>query len=381
MINNNLHPLVSTEEKDNYYFNLIKNNEYPKVENIQNIPTRIKANKQSITSKTRAALKKLSAQDEPVCTPKKAITIPYMRRVKLYSEFTLKDYQNFENDKVLSTYGSSFFSFIKSIEMNQITPSLLERHSITPELRTKMIDWILEVYLAFNYSDSCFFLTIHILDMYIAKIDRELNDNDIHLTGIVSMFIASKFEESKSLRLDFLYEKIGYRNFSKEEIIQKEIEIVKVVGLENLICTSAGEFINSFCYDFLHNNKDFINKYDVKSLFKIMEMNALYFAKLITHFHKLNKFCASIKAVVCLIIAFDQIKNENVKLGENELFYIREWLKYIISECKLENSIQEIYNDATDAMEVYNSLDFIGFNLNIQYNQMKDELVASERHN
>ncbi len=381
MINNNSQSHITTEERDNYYFNLIKNNEYPKIENIQNIPTRIKANKQSITSKTRAALKKNSLHGELISTPKKTITIPYTKRLKLYSEFTLKDYQSFENDKILSTYGSSCFNFIKSIEMNQITPNLLDRHSITPELRTKMIDWILEVYLAFNYSDQCFFLTVHILDMYIAKSDRLLTDNDIHLIGIVAMYIASKFEESKSLRLDFLYEKIGYRNFSKEEILHMEIEIVKVIGLENLISTSAGEFINSLCFDFIYNNKEFVNKYNLKSLMKILEMNAIYFAKLITHFHKINKFCASIKAVVCLVIAFDQIKNENVKLGESEIFYIREWLKYIIGECKLENFIQELYNEATDAMEVYNSLDFIGFNLNIQYNQMKDELVANERFN
>lgn len=45
----------------------------------------------------------------------------------------------------------------------------LQNHKVSPKLRSKMVDWLIEVYRSFNFSDSTFFLTLNIMDRYFQK--------------------------------------------------------------------------------------------------------------------------------------------------------------------------------------------------------------------
>jgi hypothetical protein len=66
--------------------------------------------------------------------------------------------------------------------------------------------------------------------------------NELHIVGITSMFISSKYEEIYPMRLKIVYEKIAHKKLSVEEIKKKEIEI-----LETLNYTIS----NSTVFDFL----------------------------------------------------------------------------------------------------------------------------------
>ena len=46
----------------------------------------------------------------------------------------------------------------------QSSTSILSRHKITPKLRSKMIDWLLQVTIAYKLKDETFFLAIHLMD-------------------------------------------------------------------------------------------------------------------------------------------------------------------------------------------------------------------------
>ena len=368
---------VCIYNKEETISNKILNLQNSKEKKIEIQSSKLKTFKIAVPSKVSkyTSLEKLKqitkvSDNEPIID----IIIPYKKRHKSISLTRVEDYEQKENEHILSFFGCSLFQFIKNIEMNQITPDLLARHRITPELRTKMIDWMIEVFSVFNFSESCFFLSVNIFDMFIANTSKILLDDDIHLLGMTCMFIASKFEESRGLRLDFVYEKIGYRTFDKTIILHKEIEIVKTIGFENLICTSAGEFISSFCFDFIQNNKVFVDKYSIKPLIKKLELNSLYYAKMLTHFDIFNNYSSSLRALACLIVSFDQIRHEKLVLTPEEESYIREWLKYILHESKFDDQIKLIYSQINDAMDLYNSLDFIGFHLNQSYNKQKDLL-------
>ena len=109
---------------------------------------------------------------------------------------------------------------------------------------------MIEVFSVFDYSDTTLFTAVNTMDQFINKTADILEDKDIHLIGMISMFIASKFEETYPLRLDFLEEKVGHNTFSKKEILSKEREMVNTIGANSLIGTSALECITSFFYDF-----------------------------------------------------------------------------------------------------------------------------------
>ena len=45
----------------------------------------------------------------------------------------------------------------------------LARHKITPNLRAKMIDWMVEVMCSYKCSDQAFFLAVNYMDTFFEK--------------------------------------------------------------------------------------------------------------------------------------------------------------------------------------------------------------------
>lgn len=85
---------------------------------------------------------------------------------------------------------------------------LLSGHEITGVYRAKMVDWMVEVMTAFKCADSTFFLAISIMDRYFAALSREgtqLKLQELHVTGITCMFLASKYEDIYPLLLRTVY--------------------------------------------------------------------------------------------------------------------------------------------------------------------------------
>ena len=121
-----------------------------------------------------------------------------------------------ESSKMLIEYGESLFNFdklqSKAYSVNLRT-DILSRHQLTSTMRSKMADWIYEVISQYHCSQETYFLAIHIMDLYIDKCQEVLTDSDIHLLGMVSMFIASKFEDIRPIYLEELVNEIGYGQY------------------------------------------------------------------------------------------------------------------------------------------------------------------------
>lgn len=66
---------------------------------------------------------------------------------------------------------------------------------IDGEMRARMVDWMIEVLTNFKCDDQTFFLACTILDRYFKNTTESLCINDLHVMGVTSMFIASKFED------------------------------------------------------------------------------------------------------------------------------------------------------------------------------------------
>lgn len=77
-----------------------------------------------------------------------------------------------------------------------------------------MVDWMAEVLYTFKTSDQTFFLAINIMDRYFKQIEDGLTSADLHLVGVVSMFIASKYEDVIPLLMRTIINKIGHGKFS-----------------------------------------------------------------------------------------------------------------------------------------------------------------------
>ena len=58
-----------------------------------------------------------------------------------------------------------------------------------------MIDWMIEVLMNFKCADQTFFLAVSLMDRFL-KLNANVQEiADLHIMGVTSMFIASKFED------------------------------------------------------------------------------------------------------------------------------------------------------------------------------------------
>jgi hypothetical protein len=91
--------------------------------------------------------------------------------------------------------------------------------------RENIIDWLIVVNEKLKNHDSTFILAIDIVE---TMMDFEEYDTDgLHLLCLASFFLASKHEEVIPISLDLLTSKVGHDKFSRENIKDTELYILK----------------------------------------------------------------------------------------------------------------------------------------------------------
>jgi hypothetical protein len=124
-------------------------------------------------------------------------------------------YLDRENSLLLKQYGADVYEYSKEIEIDNIAENFILRHKIVPEIRTKMVDWMIEVLSVYKSEIETFYLSVFIMDKFISLSPTILKTDDIHLIGITSMFIASKFEDIMPIRMNSIVHKIGHSQFTE----------------------------------------------------------------------------------------------------------------------------------------------------------------------
>ena len=64
-----------------------------------------------------------------------------------------------------------------------------------------MVDWMVEVLTNFRCDEQTFFLSISLMDRYFKWCAKAKKLDDLHLIGVTSMFIASKYEDIYPLKM------------------------------------------------------------------------------------------------------------------------------------------------------------------------------------
>lgn len=70
------------------------------------------------------------------------------------------------------------------------------------------------------------------MDTYFAKCQKKLMISDLHLVGVASMFMATKYEDIYPLKLNALYEKICRKKFTKNQILSMEQDIINCMDFQ-----------------------------------------------------------------------------------------------------------------------------------------------------
>jgi len=125
-----------------------------------------------------------------------------------------------------TSYVQDMYEHFRSKEMStSVRPLYMEdQQYINERMRSILVDWLVEVHLKFKLVPETLYLTVNLIDRYLAK--TEVSRPKLQLVGVTALLIASKYEEIYPPELrDLVY--ICDRAYSKLEILDMEEIILK----------------------------------------------------------------------------------------------------------------------------------------------------------
>ena len=93
------------------------------------------------------------------------------------------------------------------------------QQDINEKMRAILIDWLVEVHLKFKLLPETLFLTVNLIDRFLAK--KPVTRKNLQLVGVSAMLIASKYEEIWAPEVkDFVY--ISDKAYTRDQILAME---------------------------------------------------------------------------------------------------------------------------------------------------------------
>jgi hypothetical protein len=292
----------------------VKNHNKNAEDNTKNNPEKIQQNNTLISSKTDVMNNKSY----------------YLSREKAYK---------------LEKYGKEMLEWNRE-NMSYFPPIsvILGKHSLTPEARKLMVDWMLEVFTVYECEPRTFELAVNIMDCYIYKTERKLEDDNIYLIGLASIYIASKMEEKVPMRLYHVVNYIGKNEFANKEIIEMEKEILMTIDF-NFLSADTYDYLMTFFWDLKVKHEAKLIKYKLLDTVD-RYMNLCVFLSELTHYdYDIITFDANYIAIVILTLGYDFLKHNGIIVKKKIKRYFRDWIYYLIYVLKLRaKEVSKVYN-------------------------------------
>lgn len=128
-------------------------------------------------------LNKIPIESDPITNPPKPLLKDCLEPLDLKKQYSQQT-------------GEHYSSLILRHLCDTSSPSkdFLLTHDITPQLRSKMIDWMIEVLSSYKMNEDSFFRSVKIMDRFLHKSEKKQEVKDLHLIGVSSMWTACKYE-------------------------------------------------------------------------------------------------------------------------------------------------------------------------------------------
>lgn len=279
-------------------------------------------------------------------------------------------YINQISQELISKYGNYFLKSFDKKNLDVPPPDFMSKHEINPLIRTKMVNWMLEVLNSFNSNEETIFCAVKLMDKYIWKTQDKLKSEDIHLIGLVCMYLASKTYDIVPIQMKSLIHTVGHDTFDKSIIKYMEKKIIKTINFD-VFCPTTYEFIQFLLYDFYMNNQKSIVGLKLKKLLNILENCSIFLAKMCNHFDKYSTISPIYLSVACVIIAYDMMKDNCKSLTEEKQKFFKDWLQFLYSNiAKTEEIKTEIENIYKALENTYNEFGKMNLPNLVKYHEL-----------
>ena len=186
--------------------------------------------------------------------------------------------------------------------------------------RAFLIEWIIDVHRKFRLNSETLYVTVLLIDRFLSL--RQIKKSQLHILGVTSLLIATKYEEIYPPELKDLLN-VSENKFSREEVLVME---------KQMLITLQFDVTSPSAYRFLER---FYNLNTMASQSKIFFF-AQYLQEITLLDASLLQYSPSEIAAACLILSAKHIKKVNVWSKEMETAsgYSETHLGPIIKEVK-----------------------------------------------
>jgi cyclin A len=98
-----------------------------------------------------------------------------------------------------------------------------------------LVEWIIDVHRKFRLLPETLYVTVSIIDRFLSK--QSLKKAQLHMLGVASLLIATKYEEIYPPDLKDL-RSISENKFTKEDVLQMEFQILTTLQFDFLVPSS-----------------------------------------------------------------------------------------------------------------------------------------------
>ncbi|XP_009588440.1 G2/mitotic-specific cyclin S13-7-like [Nicotiana tomentosiformis] len=180
----------------------------------------VKENKQKKKAGDDSSLKKATLTSTLTARSKAACGLSHKPKVQIVDI----DAVDVNNELAVVEYVEDIYNFYKIAENeSRIHDYMDSQPEITERMRAILIDWLIEVHHKFELSQETLYLTINIVDRYLAV--TTTSRRELQLVGMSAMLIASKYEEIWAPEVnDFVC--ISDKAYSHEQVLGMEKRIL-----------------------------------------------------------------------------------------------------------------------------------------------------------
>nr|CAI5852421.1 unnamed protein product [Callosobruchus analis] len=142
-------------------------------------------------------------------------------------------------------YREIIYTYLREHELKHRAKSgyMKKQPDVTSDMRTILIDWLVEVAEEYRLSTESLYLAVNFIDRFLSYMS--VVRTKLQLVGTAAMFLASKYEEiyPPAIR-EFVY--ITDDTYTKRQVIRMEQLILKVLGFDLSVPTPLS-FITAIC--------------------------------------------------------------------------------------------------------------------------------------
>ena len=188
--------------------------------------------------------------------------------------------------------------------------SPLAGHNISPDYRTKMMDWMVEVCTSFKCQKRTYFLSSKFFDQYLTGMQSKLtlSNQEVHTIGVVCMYLASKYEDLLPLHSKIVSQKIAHKAIPAITILKKEEEFLRLFEFQVEFATHYDFHLTYTDRIIIAINKQARSEMEYKRLNQVLVDSTTYFMKMAIQNVEFCTHLSSVIVMACVLSSLQKIR-------------------------------------------------------------------------